>query len=161
MVIDVRPYHSADADGIAALIVPIQQEEFDLPISLSQQPDLLDIDGFYRRGAGEFWVAADGERIVGSIALIDIGSDKGVIRKMFVHSDYRGRKHGVASLLFDVLRVYATAHEISVLYLGTTEQFRAAHRFYEKHGFQVIPDTDLPTAFPRMAIDTRFYRLRL
>jgi RimJ/RimL family protein N-acetyltransferase len=57
----------------------------------------------------------------------------------------------------------ATAAErgLQRIWLGTTEAFLAAHRFYEKHGFvRVDPDT-LPAAFPRMAVDTRFYRLNL
>jgi N-acetylglutamate synthase-like GNAT family acetyltransferase len=157
----VRPAEPHDADGIAALIVPIQREEFGLPITLAQQPDLRDIDGFYRTGAGQFWVAADGAEIVGSIALIDVGGNIGVVRKMFVHPDFRGKGHGVASRLFETLRAYATAHKFSDLYLGTTDAFLAAHRFYEKHGFDMISDSQLPQAFPRMEIDTRFYRLLL
>ena len=45
--------------------------------------------------------------------------------------------------------------------LGTTEQFQAAHRFYEKHGFTPVPQDDLPPHFPRMRLDTRFYRRHL
>jgi RimJ/RimL family protein N-acetyltransferase len=42
--------------------------------------------------------------------------------------------------------------------LGTTERFHAAHRFYERNGFKRIAVIDLPATFPRMAVDTRFYR---
>jgi GNAT superfamily N-acetyltransferase len=45
--------------------------------------------------------------------------------------------------------------------LGTTERFLAAHRFYERNGFQPIDAAALPPEFPRMAVDTRFYRLTL
>ena len=45
--------------------------------------------------------------------------------------------------------------------LGTTEAFRAAHRFYEKSGFRRVESATLPDAFPRMKGDTRFYRLDL
>jgi hypothetical protein len=48
---------------------------------------------------------------------------------------------------------------VKEVFLGTTEKFLAAHRFYERNGFQQIPATELPPAFPKMAVDTRFYRL--
>ncbi|MNP85928.1 Acetyltransferase (GNAT) family protein [compost metagenome] len=47
------------------------------------------------------------------------------------------------------------------IYLGTTEKFLAAHRFYEKHGFERIEQQDLPASFPLMVVDTRFYLLTL
>jgi N-acetylglutamate synthase-like GNAT family acetyltransferase len=50
---------------------------------------------------------------------------------------------------------------IRELYLGTTEKFLAAHRFYEKNGFGRVALESLPEAFPRMSLDTRFYRRTL
>jgi N-acetylglutamate synthase-like GNAT family acetyltransferase len=47
------------------------------------------------------------------------------------------------------------------IFLGTTSAFLAAHRFYEKNGFGEIAKTELPAAFPVMAIDSKFYLLRL
>ena len=35
------------------------------------------------------------------------------------------------------------------------------HRFYEKNGFQLIDPDTLPARFPKMKVDTRFYRLGL
>lgn len=147
------------------LILPIQQQEFALPVTAADQPDLDDIDGFYRRGAGEFWVAAaDSGRVVGSIALLDLssqpgGAGLGAIRKMFVAADQRGS--GLAQSLLDKLIDHAREAGLTALWLGTTEKFRAAHRFYERNGFAVVNAADLPAAFPRMAVDNRFYRLAL
>jgi N-acetylglutamate synthase-like GNAT family acetyltransferase len=47
------------------------------------------------------------------------------------------------------------------IFLGTTEKFRAAQRFYEKNGFELVTPEQLPAAFPRMIQDTKYYRLRL
>jgi hypothetical protein len=47
------------------------------------------------------------------------------------------------------------------VYLGTTEKFLAAHRFYERNGFQQIAANELPPSFPRMALDSRFYHRAL
>ena len=44
------------------------------------------------------------------------------------------------------------------IYLGTTAVMHAAHRFYDKHGFALIDVAELPASFPRMEVDSRFYR---
>jgi GNAT superfamily N-acetyltransferase len=153
----VVPFAPGHAAAVAALIIPIQREEFGIPITLADQPDLTDIPGFYQRGAGNFWVALHENSVVGTIALLDIGNDQGALRKMFVAPAFRGREHGTARHLLDALLAWAQAHAVRDVYLGTTEKFLAAHRFYEKHGFQEIARTKLPAGFPVMAVDTRFY----
>ena len=99
--------------------------------------------------------------MVGSIALIDIGEGRGALRKMFVHPDFRDREHGVARRLLDTLLAHARDRGLGEILLGTTAKFLAAHRFYEKAGFELVEEADLPASFPRMKVDTRFYRLRL
>lgn len=157
----VRPYESAQKDAVATLITSIQRGEFGIPITLADQPDLQDIPGFYRKGAGNFWVALAGDRVVGTIALIDIGEGQGALRKMFVHPDHRGGKPGTAAVLLDTLVGWAKAQGLGEILLGTTDKFLAAHRFYAKNGFDEIPAAMLPDRFPRMAVDSKFYRRRL
>ncbi|WP_260928104.1 GNAT family N-acetyltransferase [Novosphingobium sp. 9] len=159
--IQIRPYNQGDEQGIVDVILPIQQEEFGIAITREDQPDLADIAGFYLAGKGAFFVAEvtlDTERrIIGTISIKDIGHDEGALRKMFVAAPYRGRSHGVADGLLAALIDHAQKQRLHRIYLGTTDRFLAAHRFYERHGFLQIDSADLPTAFPRMAVDTRFY----
>ncbi len=157
-MITLAPFQPAHAAGVCGLILPIQQAEFGIPVTLADQPDLLDIPGFYQRAAGGFWVALDGDAVVGSVGLLDIGSAGGALRKMFVAATHRGREHGIAARLMETLLAHAQAGGLRRIHLGTTGQFRAAHRFYEKHGFVRIARDRLPAAFPVMAVDTRFYR---
>jgi N-acetylglutamate synthase-like GNAT family acetyltransferase len=157
----IIPYEHQHLDGVRDLIVPIQRNEFGFSITYEDQWDLHDIPAFYRRGSGEFWVAVAGSEVVGSIALVDIGNAQGALRKMFVNAAYRGPQHGLARLLLERLLDHAGRHRIGEIFLGTTEKFRAAHRFYEKSGFERIDEAALPERFPRMNVDTRFYRLRL
>jgi N-acetylglutamate synthase-like GNAT family acetyltransferase len=138
------------------LILPIQREEFGVAITAEDQPDLFDIPGFYQRGAGNFWLALRGGRVVGTVALVDIGDGLGALRKMFVHRDFRGQA-GVARALLDTLRVWARERGLRAIYLGTTAKYLAAHRFYEKNGFREVRADELPPSFPRMAVDTKFY----
>lgn len=163
---DVTPpkiecYDAKHLDGVAALITPIQQEEYGIAITYDEQPDLRDIPGFYQEGAGQFWVALDGERVVGTIGLRDIGGGAAALRKMFVASAYRGQRHGTAAALLKTLLAHARRRGVETIYLGTTDKFLAAHRFYEKSGFSQLDADRLPASFPRMSVDSRFYSISL
>ncbi|MBN3469439.1 N-acetyltransferase [Pseudomonas savastanoi pv. phaseolicola] len=116
--IQVRRFVPNDEQGVSALILPIQREEFGIPITAEDQPDLKAIPTFYQTGTGDFWVAVQGNQVVGS----------------------RG---------------------VTEMFLGTTDKFHAAHRFYEKHGFREIEKKDLPASFPLIAVDSKFYTLAL
>lgn len=69
MPVEICPFSPPDSASVAALILPVRREEFEIPITLKQQPDLSDIDEFYRNGVGEFWVAPMGDQVVCTIAL--------------------------------------------------------------------------------------------
>lgn len=165
----IRPWTRADQEGVVALISGIQRGEFGLSITPQDQPDLMNIDGFYRPGVGEFWVAeAQGDAggaVVGCIALLDIGNAQAALRKMFVDADWRGPRPGgqgsVAKALLSALLEHARAGGVAEIFLGTTTRFLAAHRFYEKNGFTRIDKDSLPPAFPVMAVDSVFYRLKI
>lgn len=155
--IDIVPFSPAYGDGVLSLILPIQQIEFGVPVTIEAQPDLLDIGRFYQRGGGNFWVALAQGEVVGSIALLDLGDRRAALRKMFVAEAYRGRTHGTGLRLLDTLLQWTQNQGIEETFLGTTELFLAAHRFYEKNGFERIAKDALPARFPVMAVDTRFY----
>ena len=160
-MIEIVPFASQHLEGVGTLIVGIQRDEFQIQITLEDQPDLRNIPTFYQRGAGNFWVAVSEGEVVGTIALLDLGNNQGALRKMFVHASYRGPGHGVSARLLDTLLEWSRARGVNDIYLGTTEKFLAAHRFYERNGFRQLPANELPPGFPKMAVDTRFYRRTL
>ena len=154
-------YSDLDKNQVIDLILHIQTEEFGIPITLQDQPDLNEIPSFYRVGNGNFWIARNMDKIIGTIALLDIGNQKGALRKMFVTREYRGKEHGIAQGLLDHLVDWAKQKGMHEILLGTTEKFVAAQRFYEKNGFREIPKRDLPKEFPVMDVDVKFYSLSL
>lgn len=156
-MIEILPFRPEHANGVVEVILPIQQQEFEIPISLEVQPDLQDIAGFYQKGLGNFWVALDAGQVVGTVALVDIGANQVALRKMFVSAAYRGAEHGVARRLLDTLLQWCRERGVKAIFLGTTSKFLAAHRFYEKNGFTEIDRSQLPASFPVMVVDTKFY----
>jgi GNAT superfamily N-acetyltransferase len=153
--IEITEFSKSCSDAAIDLVVGIQRDEFGFPVSADQQPDLLDVPGHYRSGSGNFWIALAGERLVGTIGLMDLGGGRGSLRKMFVLPELRGA--GVAPRLLECLLGWARTHGFKTLYLGTTCKYHAAHRFYEKNGFTRLPARDLPEGFPRFDIEDRFY----
>ncbi|MDR9758368.1 GNAT family N-acetyltransferase [Rhizobium redzepovicii] len=156
--VEIRRFAEGDADAVLSVILPIQREEFGIDITADAQPDLRVIPDFYQSGKGEFWVAVKDGAIVGTLGLKDIGNHQAALRKMFVAAEVRGREHGVAALLLDRMFAHARDACLTDIFLGTTDKFVAAHRFYEKNGFTEIAKSVLPRAFPLMAVDTKFYR---
>jgi GNAT superfamily N-acetyltransferase len=158
-VVEIRRFEEGDEQGVIDVILAIQREEFGIAITVDGQPDLLAIPSFYQSGKGDFWVAEKDGEIIGTIGLKDIGRDQAALRKMFVAAPFRGRDHGVAGRLLQRLLATARDRGISAVFLGTTDKFLAAHRFYEKNGFSEVAKDTLPASFPLMAVDTKFYAL--
>ena len=156
----VADFSDADQQGVLDVILPIQQREFGIPITEADQPDLTDIPGFYQSGTGGFWVARSNEGVVGTVGLKDIGPRQAACGNVCRRSVSwpRARSGGKASRCLAGARSRKGAAEI---FLGTTEKFLAAHRFYEKKDFSELQKAELPKAFPIMAVDSKFYVLRI
>ncbi|OWV71819.1 GNAT family acetyltransferase [Rhizobium sp. R634] len=158
--IEIRAFAADDADDVLSVILPIQREEFGINITADAQPDLRVIPDYYQSGKGQFWVAVKDGAIVGTLGLKDIGHNQAALRKMFVAAEVRGSEHGVAARLLDRLFSHARDAGLTDIFLGTTDKFVAAHRFYEKNGFVEIAKADLPRSFPLMPVDSKFYRYK-
>jgi GNAT superfamily N-acetyltransferase len=157
----IQPIGDAYSKQIIDLILPIQQIEFNVPVTLEDQPDLLNVEEFYHQTGGNFWGALQENELVGTIALISIGHRAGAIRKMFVKQEFRGKEYGIAQQLLAELILYCKENEINELYLGTVDILKAAHRFYERNGFSRLKTEEIPSYFPRMTADNVYYHLSL
>ena len=159
--VNIEIYSDVNKKDVADLILNIQNAEFGIPITLELQPDLNEIPGFYQIDSGNFWIAKIDNKIIGTISLLDIGDRKGALRKMFVDSNYRGKEFGVGQRLLNTLVVWAKQKGFTEIFLGTTEKFIAAQRFYKKNGFKEIEKKELPGTFPVMEVDIKFYKFSI
>lgn len=161
MQIEIKHYDGTCNEQIIENILTIQRDEFGIPITREDQPDICDISSFYMKGKGTFIIAACGENVIGTLGLIDIGNEQLALRKMFVNKNFRGKPYNVAQNLLDQAIKWAREQDIQQLFLGTTALFLSAHRFYEKNGFYRVEKEKLPEAFPVMKVDTIFYRFNI
>jgi GNAT superfamily N-acetyltransferase len=161
MKLEIQSIGNSYSEQAIDLILTIQQKEFNIPITIEDQPDLLHIESFYKKAGGNFWGAfVDGE-LVGSIALVKFDERAGAIRKMFVKKEFRGKELNIAQELLEVLISFCRENRIDDLYLGTITVLKAAQRFYERNHFVKIEKSDLPVKFPLMSADDVFYHLNI
>jgi GNAT superfamily N-acetyltransferase len=106
-----------------------------------------------------YLVAVTENRVIGTISITRLEKENAVLKKMFLHKNYRGQ--GVAALLLLNVLNWAKGNGVNTIYLGTMTQFKAAQKFYEKHHFTMIGVEQLPGDFPINPIDSVFYKLNL
>jgi GNAT superfamily N-acetyltransferase len=149
-VIKIAPYGAAHQPGIDAMMQEIAAE-FHFPITLpGSKPAMPAI----------YWVALDGADVAGTVGL-NIEGNYGVLKKMMLKKEYRGRQVGVSALLLQTAINYCIGNQLKTLYLGTIGEMRAAERFYLKNGFTPITRDALPHRFPDNPIDDTYYKLDL
>jgi GNAT superfamily N-acetyltransferase len=149
-MIKIKLYQNANQNGINQLMNEIASE-FDLPIS-SQRASSVN------KTVDKYWVAFNGSEIIGTVAVLEIENKDAVLKRMFVKKNHRGEKFGVSYKLLQKAFDWCTMNNMNCIYLGTMGQFKAAHRFYEKNGFQKIAQNELPSNFIKNPVDDVFYK---
>ena len=132
----IVPFTKGFEQQVIDLIVGIQSGEFGVKITAEDQPDLKDIATFYQWGNGNFWIALNDNQVHGTVSLTDIGNQQVGLRKMFVKQGYRGKPHNIGQKLLDTALKWCFDKNIKHIFLGTVPHYFAAHRFYEKNGFE-------------------------
>lgn len=155
--VTIIPFEEQYTSQVVDLILPIQQEEFGIDISIKDQPDLLNIKEVYIETGGNFWIALADGKVVGTIALVALQDHNGAIKKMFAAKEYRGEKQ-VGKKLLDTLISYCKEQGYERLYLGTVDVLKAAQKFYKKNGFKLWEKAKMPQDYHLMDVDTVFFK---
>jgi len=158
--LSVEPAGPDDFAAIAELTVGVYLGE-DLA-SERYVPQLADVAG--RADQAELLVVRDGERVVGSVALVLEGEfgeitesdDAAAFRMLVVDPAARGR--GVGDLLVRSCLDRARAAGKRRMVLSTDPRMTAAHRLYERLGFRRMPERDWS---PAPGVDLMVYALDL
>uniref|UniRef100_UPI004048C9E0 GNAT family N-acetyltransferase n=1 Tax=Roseivirga sp. TaxID=1964215 RepID=UPI004048C9E0 len=149
-MIEIVPYKAVYQVDIDAMMQEIAQE-FSEPIMVKQTNSTAPIPN-------DYWVALYNGQVVGTIALINVKNEFGVLKKMMLKKEFRGSARGVSKLLLITALENAKKNGLESIYLGTMTQFKAAQSFYQKHGFRQIVEDELPPGFPKYPIDKLFYK---
>lgn len=157
----ILPFDPKYQFEVIDLVERIQVREFSIPIEESQRKELQSIPESFQKNKSNYWVALFNGKVIGTIAVIDIGHNAFELRDVFLDQEYRGQQTGFAKKLLDTVLAWSRNYDIKTIFLGTTLSFKAAHRFYEKHGFYEIIRKEMPSYCQPMDCDEKFYRLDL
>lgn len=130
-------YNSKYKNKVIELIGNILRELKVIPFSPKplDDEDLYQIPSIYKN-RGCFWLALEGEQLVGTIGIKETNKDKAKLKRMFVDKKYRGT--GIAKLLLDTAINFAKFNKYKEIVLNTHINMKRAHGFYEKNGFVKI-----------------------
>ena len=119
------------------------------------RPDCMDIEGYYQKAGGNFWLAVEAEtgRLVGSIALERDG-DKGIMKRYYVLPQYHHQ--GIGRRLYEIFEQFARETGIRSLYLASGSVLKDSHRMYEKNGWKRTDKLDV--TIPITEDDYLFYK---
>ncbi|MBA3237283.1 MAG: GNAT family N-acetyltransferase [Parachlamydiaceae bacterium] len=160
MHFNIEPFADKYQNEVVGLIERIQVGEFNIPIEEGQRKELESISESFQKDKSNYWIAIFNGKVVGTIAVIDIGYEAFELRDVFLDKEYRST-FGFAKKLLETVLFWSKKHAIKTIYLGTTLAFRAAHRFYEKHGFRELERSEMPSYCQPMDCDEKFYKLDL
>ena len=125
--------------------------------------DAANMPGPYVPPNGGIWIALAGNVGAGCVALRDMGSQVGEIKRMFVAAGFRGQ--GVGRALLVALIAGARARGYQTLRLGTLDDMLAARQLYASVGFIPIEryrhDELIDTRFHELALTSAVDKVRL
>ncbi len=128
--IQIRDFDYQYQDAAAELVNVGLGEHFGF-IDVSMNPDLYDIETNYQEG--DFILALDGGRLVGTGSLMPESQSVGRISRMHISSEYR--RHGIATRILEVLEQRASGRGLNSLVLETNLDWDDAIAFYSKNGY--------------------------
>jgi GNAT superfamily N-acetyltransferase len=131
---ELRPVLRQDVPSVIAL-VRRTLDEFGITFGVGAETDaqLEALPGSYTSVGGAFFVACEGEALLGTAGIAPVEAGVFELRKMYL--DPKARGGGMAQALFDACIAPARTHEARMVVLDTTEQMTRAIRFYERNGF--------------------------
>lgn len=158
----ITEYDDRYKEEVIKLILHVQNVEYGVGISVEEQPDILDIQSNYIKDGGNFWVALnDHNEVVGTIGLQKKTSEVAILKKFFVYEDYRGKKLGIGTRLYEALLGFMQKHRFSKVILDTPSKATRSHSFYKKVGFKEIAKKDLPIRYDYPDRDSLIFELTL
>ena len=103
--------------------------------------DIIDIEGHYINSGGNFWIAIDNKKIIGTIALENRG-DKGILKRLYIKNEYQHQ--GIGTKLYNTFEEYIKGNtNIKTIYLACGKVLENAHKFYIKNGFNKIDNLEI------------------
>jgi GNAT superfamily N-acetyltransferase len=143
-MVAIRRYRETDHAAVRALFAAVNAElappqlraAFQAYVQVSLRDEIDRLAEYYAQKHGSFWVACDGERLVGMFGLEGVGAAAAELRRM--HVDAAHRRTGLARAMLAHAEATCRAAGTGVLTLSTSELQQAALAFYRKSGYRLV-----------------------
>jgi putative acetyltransferase len=139
----IRDWQASDRPAAAEVIRSVLAE-----YGLGWEPegadqDVLEVEQYYQRKSGEFWVVEQQGKLVGTAAYYPIprGHNAVEIRKMYLLAEARGR--GLGRFLLQQLEQAILTQRFGQIWIETASVLIEAVKLYETSGYQ--PATGVET----------------
>ena len=141
---EIRAFAPQDADQVRELFITVNRllappelkEAFEGYIALALSEEIDRIADYYSERGGGFWVAMDGNRVVGTFGLEPSSATAMELRRMYVAPD--ARRRGIARTMLRQAEEECRRRERSTLELSTSELQDEALSLYRSAGYQMV-----------------------
>jgi len=145
-IVKFQPSHQIQIDEMMAIIA-LEFEDNIFSRTIEQTPLIPD----------KYWIALADNKVVATVGL-SLKGHYAIIKRMMVQKEFRGQDIGISNDLMHTAINYCSLNGFTEIYLGTMQQFKAARSFYQRHGFDVVLENQLPGDFLPNPIDSVFFK---
>jgi GNAT superfamily N-acetyltransferase len=140
----IRPYEQRDHAAVRALFIAVNRalalpglhEAFEAYIARSLAEEIERIPDYYAAHGGSFWVAADGDEVVGMFGIERVNETSAELRRMYVAA--HARRLGIAQRMLALAEATCRDAGYRTLTLSTSEVQQAALAFYRGAGYRLL-----------------------
>ncbi|MEI9923811.1 MAG: GNAT family N-acetyltransferase [Bradyrhizobium sp.] len=141
---EIREFSIDDAAAVRELFVRVNRllapaamkDTFEIYIARSLTEEIDRVSEYYSERKGGFWVAVDGQKIVGMFGLESSGEGTMELRRMYLDPDFRRR--GIARRMLNFAEQECRRRNRPRMDLSTSELQREALALYQNAGYALV-----------------------
>jgi N-acetylglutamate synthase-like GNAT family acetyltransferase len=133
-MISIRDGVSEDSKAVRQLIMQILKDEYNAVGEAMDLEDLHDLSQTYGGDRDLFLVAEKDGMIIGTVAVKEDSQETALLRRIYVHPDFRGKGYGDA--LFSEAIDFCEQHGYQNVFFRGTDRMQTAISLCLKNGFE-------------------------
>lgn len=102
-MISIVPFEERYTQDVIDLVLHFQNDGTRPMVTVDDQPDLRNIVDSYMHAGGNFWIAVENDRLIGSIGIMPCNQDIAILKKFFVYEAYQGAPIHLGQKLYATL----------------------------------------------------------
>ncbi|MFH1776234.1 MAG: GNAT family N-acetyltransferase [Candidatus Omnitrophota bacterium] len=136
MSLAIKEFESCYGLAVRKLILKILLSEFPETMVAYPSTDLEDITGNYGGKRERFFIALDEEKVVGTIAVKEDDKKNALLRRIYVHPNYRNKGYG--KMLLKTAIDFAKSQGYRRIVFRSTDKMSLANLLCKKNGFNEV-----------------------